>query len=116
METLQMVFLKSVLLGQLLLEANDNLKMTKQYRHELKNQINRLDRMLESYVKNEFDVVYSSDPTMTTNIMNRIDSLIDKIKNASIDELVMIDAVIDKYNENREWFTEHGKAEFLRLT
>ncbi len=112
---MQMVFLKSVLLGQLLLEANDDLKMTKQYRNDIKNQINRLDRMLESQVKNEFDVVYSSDPEMTTNIMRRIDSLIDKIKGASIDELVMIDAVIDKYNENREWFNEHGKADFLRI-
>ena len=31
----------------------------------------------------------------------------DKIKNSDIDELVMIDAVIDKYKENQEWFMEH---------
>lgn len=116
METLQLVYLKSVLLGQLLLEANDNLKHTKQYRHDLKNQINRVNKMLEHHINAEYDTIYNSDPTMTTNIMNRIDGLIEKIKGSSIDELVMIDAVIDKYNENREWFTEHGKAEFLRLT
>jgi len=27
----------------------------------------------------------------------------------------MIDAVIDKYNENREWFIEHASADFLKL-
>jgi hypothetical protein len=39
----------------------------------------------------------------------------DKIKNSDIDELVMIDAIIDKYKENQEWFMEHASADFLKL-
>jgi hypothetical protein len=27
----------------------------------------------------------------------------------------MIDAVIDKYRENKEWFIEHASADFLKL-
>jgi hypothetical protein len=27
----------------------------------------------------------------------------------------MIDAVVDKYKENKEWFMENGNAEFLRI-
>ena len=35
--------------------------------------------------------------------------------NKYIDELVMIDAVIDKYKDNQEWFMEHESADFLKL-
>jgi len=27
----------------------------------------------------------------------------------------MIDAVIDKYNDNKEWFKEYAEAEFLKI-
>jgi hypothetical protein len=52
---------------------------------------------------------------MTTNILNSIESLVDKLKTSTLDELVMINAVVDKYNENKEWFKQHAEAEFLRI-
>ena len=52
---------------------------------------------------------------MTTNVLNKLEDLVDKISSAGVDELVMIDAVIDKYHENKEWFKEHGQAEFLKI-
>lgn len=115
MNDTQLNYLKSVLLSQLLLEANDQLKMTKQYKLNVKNQINKLDTMLEDVVREEFNTVYDTDPQMVTNILNKIESLIDKIKGSSIDELVMIDAVVDKYQDNKEWFKEYANAEFLKI-
>ena len=115
MNDTQLNYLKSVLLSQLLLEANDQLKMTKQYKLNVKNQINKLDTMLEDVVREEFNTVYDTDPQMVTNILNKIESLIDKIKGSSIDELVMIDAIVDKYQENKEWFKEYANAEFLKI-
>jgi hypothetical protein len=115
MNDTQLNYLKSVLLSQLLLEANDQLKMTKQYKLNVKNQINKLDAMLEDVVREEFNTVYDTDPQMVTNILNKIESLIDKIKGSSIDELVMIDAIVDKYQENKEWFKEYANAEFLKI-
>ena len=115
MNDTQLNYLKSVLLSQLLLEANDQLKMTKQYKLNVKNQINKLDIMLEDVVREEFNTVYDTDPQMVTNILNKIESLIDKIKGGSIDELVMIDAIVDKYQDNKEWFKEYANAEFLRI-
>jgi hypothetical protein len=52
---------------------------------------------------------------MTTNILNKIEALVTKLTTSTIDELIMIDAVIDKYNENKEWFKEYGESEFLRI-
>lgn len=115
MNDTQLNYLKSVLLSQLLLEANDQLKMTKQYKLNVKNQINKLDAMLEDVVREEFNTVYDTDPQMVTNILNKIESLIDKIKGSSIDELVMIDAIVDKYRDNKEWFKEYANAEFLKI-
>jgi len=99
----------------LLLEANDQLKGTNRYKQSVKQQVNKVNEMLEPIAKAEFDKLYSIDPEMVTNILNKIEALIDKIKGSSIDDLVMIDAVIDKYMENKEWFAKHGDAEFLKL-
>lgn len=114
-ETKQMVFLKSMMISQLLLETLDQLKNTQQYRQDIKNQTNRLEKMLEQYAIREFDIIYKTDPEMTTNIMNKIESLVNKISTSPIDELVMINAVIDKYTENKDWFIKYGSAEFLKI-
>jgi len=113
--TIQLEYLKQVILSQLLLECNENLRFTVQYKQQIKNRINSLNKDLESVVFEEYTKVYKTDPEMTTNILNSIESLVDKLKTSTLDELVMINAVVDKYNENKEWFTEYGNAEFLRI-
>ena len=52
---------------------------------------------------------------MCTNVLNKIDNLIHKIKVASIDELVIIDALVDKYFENKEEINETQTAEFTKI-
>lgn len=111
----QLAYLKSMLIGQLWLEANDKLVLTTNYRQNIKQIFNRLNNSLEATIKQGYDEIYSTDPEMVTNILNSIDSLIDKIKGGNIDELVMMNAIIDKYNDNKEWFQEHGAAEFLKI-
>ena len=115
MNDMQLNYLKTVLLSQLLLEANEGLRLTKQYKQNVKQQINKLNQMLEEVVREEFNTVYDTDPQMVTNILNKIEQLIDKIKGSSIDELVMINSVVDKYQENKDWFKEHAEAEFLKI-
>lgn len=108
-------YLKFVMLGQLLLDAHEDLINTNQYRNNIKLQVGRSVKLLEGHISSSYDKVYISDPEMTTNVMNKVSDLTDKILSANLDELVMIDAIIDKYNENKEWFMEHSQAEFLRL-
>ena len=112
---IQLEYLKSVLLAQLLLEANESLIFTTQYRQTIKNLINRLNKELEQVVFEEYTKIYKTDPEITTNILNSIESIITKLQTSTIDELVMIDAVIDKYKENKEWFVKHAETEFLIL-
>jgi prephenate dehydrogenase len=112
---IQLEYLKSVLLAQLLLEANESLIFTTQYKQTIKNLINRLNKELEQVVFEEYTKVYKTDPEMTTNILRSIESIITKLQTSTIDEIVMIDAVVEKYKENKEWFMENGNAEFLKL-
>jgi len=117
METnvIQQEYLKSVLLSQLLLEANESLFFTKQYKQQIKHKINSLNVDLEETVRNEYKIIYNTDPETTTNILNSIEQIISKLKTSSLDELVFMNAVIDKYKENKEWFKEYGETEFLKL-
>jgi hypothetical protein len=111
----QLDYLKIVILGQLTIEAIENLKGTTKYRQDVKFLGNRFVNMLEEYVNEDFNTVYNNNEEMTMNVMRKITELINKIATCDIDDLVMIDAVIDKYNENKEWFIEHASADFLKL-
>lgn len=115
MNTIQLEYLKQVILSQLLLECNENLRFTVQYKQQIKNRINSLNKDLESVVFEEYTKIYKTDPEMTTNILNAIEDLVAKLSTSTLDELIMINAVVDKYNENKEWFTEYANAEFLRI-
>ena len=111
----QVTYLKSIILSQLLLEANESLVNTNVYKQSLKQQINRMNGILEPIVRQEFDGVYNSDPEMTTNILNKIESLVDKISSYQIEELVILEAVVAKYENNKEWFLEHTASDFLKI-
>tara|TARA_R110001592_G_scaffold202840_2_gene452487 strand:+ start:730 stop:1095 length:366 start_codon:yes stop_codon:yes gene_type:complete len=111
----QIAYLKTVLLSQLLLEANEEIVATNRYKQNLKQQINRTNNILEPIVREEFDSVYKTDPEMTTNILNKIESLVDKIASYQIEELVMLESIVDKYENNKEWFLKYAESDFLRL-
>ena len=115
MNKAQLDYLKVVLLGQLLIESIDNIKGTTRYKREVKMIGNRFVSMLEQYISEDFNNVYNNNEEMTMNAMRKVTELISKLSDAGVDDLVMIDAVIDKYNENREWFIEHASADFLKL-
>ena len=112
----QIMFLKSILLSQLLLEANESLITTNRYKQNLKQQGNRMINILEPIVRESFDVVYESDPMMTTNILNKVDSLINRIaKFRTIEEIVILEAIVDKYENNKEWFLKYAESDFLKI-
>lgn len=103
-------YLKSVLTSQLLLEANEELVLTNRYKGSLKQQINRVNGMLEPIVREEFDSVYQSDPEMTTNILNKIDSVVSTISKLDLDELVIVEGLLSDYEANKEEYLKNAQA------
>ena len=112
---IQQEYLKSVILSQLLLESNESLIFTTQYKQQIKHKINSLNKDLEETVRNEFKIIYNTDPETTTNILRSIEEIVSKLQTSTLDELVFINAVIDKYKDNAEWFSEYAQTEFLKL-
>ena len=108
-------YLKSVLIAQLLLEANDELKGSKAFRQNIKYQVGKTNKLLEEVYQEGFNTVYHNNPEMCINVLNKIDGLIHKIKTASIDELVMIDALVDSYFQNKEEHNKNQTAEFTKI-
>ena len=108
-------YLKSVLMAQLLLEANDELKGSEAFRQNIKYQVGKTNKPLEQVYQQGFNTIYYNNPEMCTNVLNKIDSLIHKIKVASIDELVIIDALVDQYFKNKEEINETQTAEFTKI-
>ena len=99
-------YLKVVLLSELLLEANEDLNNSPQYKLGLKQQVSRTNMMLDRIVRSEYDKVYGVDPEMATNVLNKIDSLLNLIKSASIEDLIVIESIIKRYNTDKEKFRE----------
>jgi uncharacterized membrane protein len=108
-------YLKAILLSQLLIETMDSLKGSRFYKESVKYNVNRSIKELEQVFNTNYNNIYDNNPEMTTNVLNKLDALVDKLSTSSVDELVMIDSVIEKYHENKEWFKKHGEAEFLKI-
>ena len=110
-----LAYLKCVLISQLLLEANDDLKGSKAFKQNVKLQVNKTSNILENVYQEGFNVVYNNNPEMCTNVLNKIDSLMHSIKTASIDELVMIEALVKQYKENKDEINKTQITEFTKL-
>ena len=108
-------YLKSVLIAQLLLEANDELKGSKAFRQNIKYQVGKTNKLLEEVYQEGFNVVYYNNPEFCTNVLNKLDGLFNKIKTATIGELVMIDALIDQYYTNQDTINKEQEVEFTKI-
>ena len=108
-------YLKSVLIAQLLLEANDDLIGSKAFKQNVKYQVSKTNKLLEEVYKDGFKTIYYNNPEFCTNVLNKIDSLIHKIKTASVDELVMIDALVEKYFEEQETINKEQEVMFTKI-
>ena len=108
-------YLKSILLSQLLVESNETLKGSKFYRHSLKGTVNKANTELERAFNKDYEIVYQNSPEIATNVLNKIDDLINKISTSTVDELVLISDLVDKFQDNKEWYKENSSIDFLKI-
>jgi len=59
--------------------------------------------------------MYDNDPEMVTNILNKIESLVDTLKTASIEDLIIIESIVEKYNNNKDQFRETEEVLFNKV-
>ena len=99
-------YLKCVLISQLLLEANDELKGSVGFKQNVKLQVNKTSKLLEGIYQEGFNTVYGNNPEMCTNVLNKIDSLLNLIKSASIQDLIVMESIVKRYNSDKDKFRE----------
>jgi hypothetical protein len=107
--------IKSIILSQLLLETNEMLVGTRFYKKEFKRDLNRCIKSLEGMTLGEYDKIYDTDPFMVTNILNKIDSLATMMQESSVEDLIMIENIVRKYNENKDDARETDVVWFDKL-
>lgn len=93
--------LKVVLLSQLLIEANDDIKGTTMYKGKLKVFGRQFINQLASAIK-QTDAVYQEDPQIFLTTTKNLEQLVEKLATHSTHELVMINQIHEHYKENTE--------------
>lgn len=107
MENAARTYVKSLILSQLLLEANDELEGTPFYDTRLNVDVKRVEKTLVKQIDKQFMNIYNADVALIHNVMSRLDGLVNKISSCKIDDLTMLDFITDKYLENNDWILEN---------
>lgn len=100
-DALQQKALKVVILAQLLSEAMDDIKGSTLYKAKIKQHGNIVSNLLLSICK-QTDAVYDENPTLTTNIFNQLDGLVQKLAQKDPLQLLMISQIEEHYSKNRQ--------------
>ena len=114
-DKLKMDSLKVVLLSQLLVEAIDEVRGTVLYKGKIKQYANTLANILNPMLRSEVDKIYKTDPELTTNVFNSIDSIMKKLTKLNIVDLIMIDQISTHYSQFPEDWQKFFSIEMTRL-
>lgn len=109
------IYVKMLILSQLLIECNDDLMGTDKYKRELKGSVNRNIDLLEKIVMKDGSSIYNANPEWYHNFTRGIESLVHELRDASLEDFLMISSMIDDYKNKKEWFLENYKPAFKKL-
>ena len=104
-------YVKSLILSQLLLEANDELEGTPFYDTRLSVDVKRLEKTLIKQIDKQFMNIYNADTALIHNIMFRIEGLVKKLSSCQIDDLTM--SMLDKVTKISKQ-SEDGNSRYRR--
>ena len=109
------IYVKSLILSQLLLDANDDLEDTSFFDTRLKTDVKRLEKTLVKAINKQFLIIYRQNPDLMHNIMRKVDDLVSKLSTCEIDDLTMLETVVDNYLKDPDWFVNNVDPKFIPL-
>jgi hypothetical protein len=89
---------KLVALMQATLEQMDELKGTALYKHKLKQLLSNTEKELERGIKNPLAALDKEDPELLTKIQSNVELIL----GLDLEELAMLRAEVDEYNNTKE--------------
>ena len=84
----------AVILNQLALNFNEDLKYTKFYKHELKKSLNQTIKHLIKAEQNEFDLVFDAEEERTDFISKNVLTIIETISKGGFTDMVVIGNIL----------------------
>lgn len=106
--------LKVVILSALLSEAIDDLRGSTLFKQSVKQQCNRLQKVIEPYVK-QLDEVYDVNPELVTNVFREIELFLGKLGKMDLMDLVVLNQFFEHYQLNPAEWQDKFEMEMTRL-
>lgn len=111
---LQFKTLKVIVLSQLLIEANDDIKNTDMYKGKLKVLGKQYMNQLGNAIR-QTDAVYSAQPEIYHNVLNNIEQLCETLANCDVQDLLMINQIHQHYSQHKEDWESFFNVELEKL-
>ena len=90
----------SVILNQLALFYNEQLKYTKFYKKELKNSLNRTVRELIKAEQNEFDKVFNADARYTDMVSENVTNIMLELSKGGFGDMILMGNMMVAYKKD----------------
>ena len=84
----------AVIVNQLALNFNEDLKYTKFYKHELKKSLNQTIKHLIKAEQTEFDLVFDAEEERTDNISQNVLAIIETISKGGFTDMVVVGNIL----------------------
>ena len=101
-EALSQRLIKRIIIAQLLLEVNDELIEDNEDNKYLKNKLEKSNKECERIVRKNYDTLYYTDENMVQNVLNKIESLTEKLSKMNIVEIMDVEDIVSRYLEDPE--------------
>jgi hypothetical protein len=106
---------KAVIYGQLMLEALDEVKELKIFKHSLKFKVKQAEQELERELEKYVNLFAKNDEEFFMNIQNHIDALVSKLSSLGVEELPLVNKIIDEYLNDKDHWKENLVIQFNEI-
>lgn len=106
---------KAVIYGQLMLEALDEVKELKIFKHSLKFKVKQAEQELERELEKYINLFAKNDEEFFMNIQNHIDALVSKLSSLGVEELPLVNKIIDEYLNDKDHWKENLVIQFNEI-
>lgn len=106
---------KAVIYGQLMLEALDEVKELKIFKHSLKFKVKQAEQELERELEKYINLFAKNDEEFFMNIQNHIDALVSKLSSLGVEELPLVNKIIDEYLNDKDHWKENLVIQFNQI-
>lgn len=106
---------KATFYSQLLLESLDEVSHTPVFKHSLKFKVKQAEKELEKATNKLLDQMYGENEEFLVNLQKHTDELMTRLCKLGIDELPLVNAILEEYENDSDNWKENLTIQFTKL-